>query len=284
MKIILRAITALVLISSTLGFPCRRHVLRNLLLTVGIPPAAVAFEKDVTLVMERPGETLGLELINTRIGSRSVVAIQRIMKPNPSLLPGMILNDYESAAQVQERLRTGPYPVTLKFTNLAAGGDAISDLGTPLVTAQDALRLAQQTATDTITSAYEKTILQKTTKCSLQSRRGDVLEIKYEARFQSPQGPIYDSSERRGTGRPYQMVLGSGDILAGVDLGLYDMCPGEIRTLQIPPPLGYGPKGNKMFRVPPDTTLFWKVQLMTINGMGVGDNRNREEMEQRVSY
>ncbi|GAX16568.1 hypothetical protein FisN_7Lh294 [Fistulifera solaris] len=211
MKLVSRAAYYFILLflPGPMGFPCRRrHVLRNLLLTVGISPAAVAYEKDVTLVIERPGETMGLELTNARIGSRSVVTIQRILKPHPSLLPGMILNDYESTVQLQERLRAGPYPVQLVFRNLAAGGDALSDLGTPLVTAPDAWRLAQQTAgtvsvsSSTTTSPYEKTILQTTRECSIPSRRGDVLEIKYEARFQSLQGPIYDSSERRGTGRP----------------------------------------------------------------------------------
>lgn len=264
----------------------RRHVLRDMLLWV--PVAAVAFEKDVvTLVVNSPSDKIGLELINVQIGNplRSAVAIQRILKPNDKLIPGMILKEFDSAVQVQERLREGPYPVRLIFTNLAAGGDAISDLGTPIVTAQDALRLARQTAGEESaeTKPYEKTILKKT-ECRIQSRRGDVLEIIYEARLQSADGPVYDSSERRGTGRPYQMVLGSGDMLPGVDLGLYEMCPGEVRALQIPPVLGYGPRGNRMYRVPPGTSLYWKVKLVTVNSVGVGDARTRDEMEERVSY
>lgn len=270
----------------------RRHVLRDLLLW--IPIVAVAYEPDVTLVVERPGDQIGLELIHVQLGKRSAVAIQRVIKSsnnnNKRLLPGMILNEYESAVQVQERLRNGPYPVQLVFTNLAAGGDAISDGGTPMVTAQDALQLARQTAFTTTTTnnnavAYETTILKKESEdCAIKSRRGDVLEIIYQARWQSADGPVYDSSEQRGTGRPYQMVLGSGDMLPGVDLGLYGMCPGEVRALQIPPVLAYGARGNPLYRVPPDTPLYWKVKLVTVNSVGVGDTRSREEMEERVAY
>ena len=35
---------------------------------------------------------------------------------------------------------------------------------------------------------------------------------------------VYDSSAQRGTGLPYQMVLGSGDMLPGVDQGLSMTC------------------------------------------------------------
>ena len=111
-----------------------------------------------------------------------------------------------------------------------------------------------------------------------------MLEILYEARVNSPTGIIYDASEFRGTGRPYQMVMGSGDMLPGVDQGLYDMCPGDVRLLQIPPPLAYGSRGNKLFKIPPDATLYWKVKLVSVNSVRKDDPRTREEMEGRAEY
>jgi hypothetical protein len=136
--------------------------------------------------------------------------------------------------------------VELTFSNLAVGGDAISDDGKPLVSSQDALDLARRTsrggaisesdiAGTPAPSPFSITLLRDTEKyCNIPSRRNDVLEIRYQARLGGPDGIVYDSSATRGTGQPYQMVMGSGDMLPGVDQGLYDMCPGQVRGLQIP--------------------------------------------------
>lgn len=243
-----------------------------------------------------PQDRLGWELYEVDIGSppRSVVAIRGstgsafTTTTNQKLQTGMILEDFGSLDKLKTRLQTGPYPVELVFSNLGAGGDAISDTGAPLVTAQDALQLARsndagQTANKSGMNGFRVDITDKPT-CKIQSRRNDVLEIRYVAQFgDSP--VVYDSSERRGTGQPYQMVLGSGDMLTGVDLGLYDMCPGERRRITIPPRFGYGSKGNRLFGVPPDQTLTWDVELVRINGVvGEDDERSRDEMEERVPY
>lgn len=243
----------------------------------------------------RSNENLGLEIYDVTIGSppKSVVAIRRVLRQDSSkLLPGMVTRDFSSAAQLAETIRYGPYPVKLTFENLAAGGDAISDLGTPLVTSQDALELAKSTSSmvpQTVLNNGEYTIAAtKRPKgaCTFQSRRGDVLEIVYEARMgiAGGAGVVYDSSASRGTGQPYQMVLGSGDMLPGVDQGLYDMCPGEIRSIQIPPVLAYGSRGNKLFKIPPETSLQWNVELVSVNSIREGDSRTREEMEERAQY
>ena len=200
---------------------------------------------DVEVVVEKRGERIGLELYDVTIGT-----------PPRSV--------------VAVRRIVAAMPKNYKLQ------------------AQDALDLARRTSsvpegTGSL-NAYGKTVLSGPATCKIQSRRLDVLEIMYEARIASSTGIIYDSSKFRGTGRPYQMVLGSGDMLPGVDQGLYDMCPGEMRLLQIPPVLGYGSRGNKMFQIPPDSTLFWKVKLVSINSVREGDPRTRDDMEGRAEY
>lgn len=253
-------------------------------------PAAAAVQDDVRITLTGPS-SLGVELMEVTLGTppRTVAAVRRIAvytRENALLQAGMILPDFPSAIAVQERLKQGPYPVTLSFRNLAAGGDAISDAGTPIVTAQDALDLAKKTSGGVSTAsgaAFEITTLRTADAlgCNIRSRRGDVLEIVYDAHYGSAEGPIYDSSIQRGTGQPYQMVLGSGDMLPGVDQGLYAMCPGDARGIQIPPQLAYGTKGNRMFQVPPNTPLYWKVKLVSVNSVRPGDTRTRDEIEGR---
>ena len=269
--------------------------------TTAVHPAhGASSTSDVTITLEKAGDRVGLELYDVVFGSppKPAVAIKQVLsQQQPELQAGMVLREYSSAQQLQQRLAEGPYPIRLVFWNLAAQGDAISDLGTPIVTAQDALDLAIRTSsssdsivtTTTTTpsvSSYEKTVLvpAPSNTCSVQSRRGDVLEIVYEAHLNGPDGPIYDSSARRGTGLPYQMILGSGDMLPGVDQGLYDMCPSEVRGIQIPSILAYGSRENKLFGIPPNTNLYWKVQLVSVNFVRAGDSRTRDELEGRVEY
>jgi FK506-binding protein 2 len=220
-------------------------------------------------------------------------------KEGGRLQAGMILKDFASAEQLMEAIRQGPFPLELKFINLAAGGDAFSDDGTTLVTPEDALYLAQQTENTYESTSFPQQQQQQTkysittlrrpdqSKCAIESRRGDVLEIQYDAAYIGRDGKkvVYDASAFRGTGLPYQLVLGNGDMIPGVDQGLYDMCPGEERLLEIPPVLGYSSQGTQVFRLPPDyVRLEWRVQLVSIDTTVREDNNNvpRQEREGRV--
>lgn len=44
-------------------------------------------------------------------------------------------------------------------------------------------------------------------------------------------------------GKTYNIVLGSGQVVLGMDIGLRDMCVGEKRTVVVPPHLAYGEAG-----------------------------------------
>lgn len=169
----------------------------------------------------------------------------------------MILPEYPDAASLVRRMKEGPYPIDLEFYDsktLSSGAGAATTAGGA---SNDDYRVT------TISRAKDD--------CRLKSRRDDLLEINYEAGYLPDRGDpykvfVYDSSERRGTGRPYQYVLGSGDLLPGVDLGLYDMCVGEVREIEIPPNgLGYGDRGNKLFRIPGGVRLRWTVELVAID-------------------
>jgi len=265
----------------------------------------------VAVRLESPKDTLGVEIYDTKLRGKNIVAIRRIVVPNKNnrlLKEGMILRPNQSdngytSRELVERLRSGPYPLEISFANLAAGGDAISDLGSSIVTPKDALDLAQKTETKRNNDStalqqpqggveYSITTIQKTqNECAIKSRRNDVLEIDYEASYVDAERRdklVYDASAFRGTGnRPYQMVLGSGDMIPGVDQGLYDMCPGEKRLLRIPPILGHGPNSRKLYRIPDNyLNLEWKVGLVTIDSTIREDNNvvSREERESRFAY
>jgi hypothetical protein len=241
--------------------------------------------------------SLGIQLVDTTYIAEDskqrklVPAIQRILRRTTTtstttttnsletddnyqrLRPGMILPDFDSAASVQSYLTDPriPYPKQLVFQSMA--GDVLatpSSLSTDVPSTPVPSNSLQITKVQSMDGA-----------CGIRSRSGDVMEIVYEARYyiannnnnKNTDSPdriassvfLYDSSAQRGTGLPYQFVLGSGDMLPGVDQGLYDTCPGDIRILTIPPTLGYGKnRGNALFGIPPNSTLVWKVEVIAI--------------------
>jgi hypothetical protein len=279
--------------------------------TLFIDPSRVTAKEDdprktVVVRLQRQKDVLGLEVFNTQLRGNDIVAIRKVISSrDPRLQEGMILKGYSSAEQLVNRIRAGPFPIELEFVNLAAGGDAFSDFGTTIVTPKDALELAQKTENTfgrkdmpdapLLQSGRRKReyaitrLREPKSKCAIQSRRGDLLEIDYEAAYEAIDGRkvTYDASAFRGTGLPYQMVLGSGDMIPGVDQGLYDMCPGEIRLLNIPPVLGHGNLSTQVFGIPPDyVALEWKIQLVSIDTTIREDSNEmtRADREARALY
>lgn len=45
-------------------------------------------------------------------------------------------------------------------------------------------------------------------------------------------------------GHPQWVVLGIGQIIKGLDIGMVDMCPGEKRKITVPPALAFGESGK----------------------------------------
>jgi FKBP-type peptidyl-prolyl cis-trans isomerase len=77
--------------------------------------------------------------------------------------------------------------------------------------------------------------------CVRKTKNGDRLTMNYKGTLQKD-GTKFDSSYDRG--KPFTFKLGASQVIQGWDQGLLDMCPGEARTLTIPPSLGYGNEAN----------------------------------------
>lgn len=74
-----------------------------------------------------------------------------------------------------------------------------------------------------------------------------------------PDGTVFDTS---AGGDPFQFRLGANEVIRGWNQGIPGMKQGGLRRLVVRPGLAYGSRG--LGRVPPNTTLVFDVQLLSV--------------------
>eukprot|EP00900_Chrysochromulina_parva_P006803 jgi/Chrpa1/16123/Chrysochromulina_OHIO_Genome00004066-RA len=178
-----------------------------------------------------------------------------------------------SAAQVQALIQSAPRPVTIRVD--ASEFRALSARQQTEAAATALGMETQKLKIELLTGPQDP-------KCAFKTRASDVVEIEFSGRLASS-GLEFDSSEMR-SGRPFAFTLGNGDVVRGLDLGTLEMCIGEERLLLVPSRLGFGTRGSKVFGVPPDAPLDYRVRLVSIN-MITDPKARRAEVgdEQRYS-
>ncbi|KAI4895938.1 hypothetical protein NFI96_025257 [Prochilodus magdalenae] len=97
--------------------------------------------------------------------------------------------------------------------------------------------------------------------CTQKAKKGDLLNAHYDG-YLAKDGSQFYCSRSGKTGEPHWFVLGVGDVIKGMDMGVKGMCPGEKRKIIVPPLLAFGEQGKHP--VPPNATVIFEVELLHI--------------------
>jgi hypothetical protein len=96
--------------------------------------------------------------------------------------------------------------------------------------------------------------------CTHPSQKGDTVKVHYSLKIFGSDDVIESSFDKK----PFIFMVGLGQVITGWDQGMLNMCPGETRTLTIPPELAYGSKGTG--DIPEDSTLVFETEMLSIFG------------------
>jgi peptidylprolyl isomerase len=94
------------------------------------------------------------------------------------------------------------------------------------------------------------------------AQKGDTVSVLYSGSLDD--GTIFDASSKHGN-QPFSFVLGVQQVIKGWDLGVVGMKVGGKRELVIPSELGYGSAGAGNGAIPPNATLHFTVQLLSVS-------------------
>ena len=90
------------------------------------------------------------------------------------------------------------------------------------------------------------------------AKSGNTVSVHYTGTLAD--GTLFDTSRQR---EPFSFKLDMGEVIAGWDEGVAGMQVGGVRTLIIPPQLGYGASGAGGV-IPPNATLHFEVELLAV--------------------
>jgi peptidylprolyl isomerase len=138
--------------------------------------------------------------------------------------------------------------------------DVVKKDTTKAITATGKAKVTKMEKQDTVTTASGLKYIDIKVGNGATPKAGQTVEVHYTGWLTD--GKKFDSSKDRNT--PFTFPLGQGRVIKGWDEGLSTMKVGGVRKLIIPPALGYGATGAGGGLIPPNATLVFEVEFLSI--------------------
>jgi FKBP-type peptidyl-prolyl cis-trans isomerase len=90
------------------------------------------------------------------------------------------------------------------------------------------------------------------------TKKGDKITVHFVGTLAD--GGVFDSSRKRD--QPFSFWVGERQVIDGLDEALLGVKEGELRTVTVPPAMGYGSEQKP--GIPPNSTLTFEVELLEI--------------------
>ncbi|XP_040913758.1 peptidyl-prolyl cis-trans isomerase FKBP7 [Toxotes jaculatrix] len=116
--------------------------------------------------------------------------------------------------------------------------------------------------TDELDGEVKIEVLFKPEECTQTSKKGDLMNVHYDG-YLAKDGSQFYCSRSDKHGHPQWFVLGVGQVIKGLDVGMMGMCTGEKRKITVPPALAFGEKGKDP--VPPNATVVFEVEVYSVS-------------------
>lgn len=95
--------------------------------------------------------------------------------------------------------------------------------------------------------------------CEKTTKKGDLVRVTFNASTgHEGEGKSFDT---RYETEPLEFVLGDGQMIGGFEVGLTDMCAGEMRHLTVPEQYAYG--SNGIGALPSRVTMYFIVKMIS---------------------
>uniref|UniRef100_A0A3B5MDA0 peptidylprolyl isomerase n=1 Tax=Xiphophorus couchianus TaxID=32473 RepID=A0A3B5MDA0_9TELE len=101
-------------------------------------------------------------------------------------------------------------------------------------------------------------VLFRPEECNRKSKKGDLINAHYDGFLEK------DGSHRSDKqGHPQWFVLGVGQVIRGLDVGMMDMCAGEKRKVTVPAALAFGQTG-KGWSAEQEVDVLWDRDVLRV--------------------
>ncbi|KAJ1820422.1 FK506-binding protein 2B [Coemansia sp. RSA 2598] len=211
----------------------------------------------------------GEELSGESVSKKDLVSFLQESASNEFLLTHKLNGKLANVAKTAKRPALIAAYHALFETKQFRSGDEVSAVDIKAKKLEESQADSQASQSEAKQQDLEPKYTKKVTKKGSGGRcpsKGDRVSVFYTGMLED--GKVFDSNttaKGRKAPTPLKFKVGTGQVIRGWDEGLMTMVQGEKARLTIQSEWAYGQRGNEAGGIPPNATLIFDVELVSID-------------------